>query len=53
MKRFICKIGLFFLLIAIVDIVFGYTMDSITKRIDIGGAGRDNYISVIRLPMIY
>lgn len=44
MKKFICKVGLFFLLIAIVDIVFGYTMDSITKRIDIGGAGRNNYI---------
>jgi hypothetical protein len=44
MKKFICKIGLFFLIIAIVDVVFGYTMGAITKRIDIGGAGRDNYI---------
>jgi len=44
MKKFISKVGLFFLLIAIVDIVFGYTMGAITKRIDIGGAGRNNYI---------
>lgn len=44
MKKFIGKVALFFLLIAIVDIVFGYAMESITKRIDIGGAGRDNYI---------
>lgn len=44
MKKFVCKVGLFFLLIAIVDIVFGYTMGAITIRIDIGGAGRDNYI---------
>ena len=44
MKRFICKVGLFLFLITIVDIVFGYTMGSITKRIDIGGTGRNNYI---------
>lgn len=44
MKKFICKIGLFFLIMAIGDFIFGCTMDSISKRIDIGGTGRDNYI---------
>lgn len=44
MKKFISKVGLFFLLIAIIDIAIGFTMGAITKRIDIGGAGRDNYI---------
>lgn len=44
MKKFICKVGLFFLLITIVDIFFGYTMGLITKSIDIGGSGRNNYI---------
>ena len=44
MKKFISKICLFFLLIVIIDIVFGFAMGKISKRIDIGGTGRDNYI---------
>lgn len=44
MKKFISKICLFFLLIAVVDIVFGYAMGGVSKRIDIGGVGRDNFI---------
>lgn len=44
MCKFLFKVGLFFLLIVIFDVFFGYTMDSITKRIDIGGTGCDNYI---------
>lgn len=44
MKKFIYKVCLFFLLVTIVDVVFGLTMGGISKRIDIGGVGRDNYI---------
>lgn len=44
MKKFIFKVSLFFLLIAIIDIIFGFAMGEVSKRIDVGGAGRDNYI---------
>lgn len=44
MKKFIGKVCLFFLIIVIIDTLFGFSMDAITKRIDIGGTGRDNYI---------
>ena len=44
MNKFIIKIVVFFLLIAIIDITFGYTMGIISKRITVGGTGRDNYI---------
>ena len=44
MKKFIYKVCIFFLLITIVDVIFGFAMGEISKRIDIGGAGRDNYI---------
>ena len=44
MKKFISKVCLFFLVIVVVDIAFGFAMGEITKRIDIGGAGRNNYI---------
>lgn len=44
MRKFITKVGLFFLLIAIVDVIFGFAMGEVSKRIDIGGVGRDNYI---------
>lgn len=44
MKKFIIKVGLFFLIIAIIDVAFGFVMGKISKQIDIGGTGRDNYI---------
>jgi len=44
MKQFAYKVGIFFLIIILFDILFGYTMSHIYKKIDIGGAGRDNYI---------
>lgn len=44
MKKFIFKLCLFFLLLVAIDIVFGYVMGEVYKRIDVGGAGRDNYI---------
>lgn len=44
MRKFVFKVSLFFLLIAIIDVIFGYAMGEVYKRIDIGGAGRDNYI---------
>ena len=44
MKRFICKICFFFIIVAIVDVTFGNAMEIIIKQIDKGGTGRDNYI---------
>ena len=44
MKQFVYKIGLFIFIIVLFDILFGFTMNHIYKKIDIGGAGRDNFI---------
>ena len=44
MKKFILKVCLFFLVVFVVDSVFGLAMGKISRKIDIGGAGRDNYI---------
>lgn len=44
MKKFICKVGLFFLIIATIDWLFGFTMGTIVKRTNIGGTGKDNFI---------
>ena len=38
------KVCAFFVLIAVFDVLFGWAIGSITKRIDKGGAGRDNLI---------
>lgn len=44
MKKFIFKVCLFFFIVVVIDIAFGFAMGEVSKRIDIGGAGRDNYI---------
>ena len=44
MKKFIYKICLLFLLVILFDVVFGLVMGKISKDIDLGGVGRDNYI---------
>ena len=44
MKKFLVKVVCFILFIAIFDCLFGFVMGSIVKKIDIGGAGRDNFI---------
>ena len=44
MIKFISKVCFLFLLVAIIDVVLGFAMGEISKRIDIGGVGRDNYI---------
>ena len=44
MKKFIYKICLLLLLVILFDVVFGLVMGKISKDIDLGGVGRDNYI---------
>lgn len=44
MKKFICKVVLFLLIVAIIDWLFGLAMEAITKRINIGINGRDDFI---------
>ena len=44
MKKFLVKVVCFLFCIAIFDCIFGVVMGSIIKKIDIGGAGRDNFI---------
>lgn len=44
MKAFIGRIFIFFVIVAFVDFLIGSAMGSITKKIDIGGLGRDNFI---------
>ncbi len=44
MKRFILKVLLFFVVIAIVDIVFGFAMANVLKHTNKGDWGRNNYI---------
>lgn len=44
MKKFISKICLLLLLVIFSDVLFGFVMGKISKGIDLGGVGRDNYI---------
>ena len=44
MGKFICKIVLFFLIVALADQVLGVAMDSVISKIDIGGVGRNTFI---------
>lgn len=44
MKKYLLKVCLFFFIIAVFDVIFGFVMGYINKRIDVGGVGRDNYI---------
>lgn len=44
MRKFIMKVSAFLVLIGVFDVLFGWAMGSISKRIDIGGTGRDNFI---------
>lgn len=44
MKRFIIRILLFGVVVALFDYTFGIVLRSITQNINIGGVGRDNYI---------
>lgn len=44
MKSFLFKVLLFFSLLAIIDVGFKVAMDYITRNIEIGGTGRDNFI---------
>lgn len=44
MRKFIYLVCLFFLVIVIFDRVFGFVMESISNRVEIGVTGRDNFI---------
>lgn len=44
MKKFLIKITILFMIIAICDFLFGKGMDYVVNHIEVGGQGRDNYI---------
>lgn len=45
MKKFVGKIGVFFLLVIVADVVIGHGLDYMISHITVGGQGRDNYIA--------
>lgn len=45
MKKFVGKIGLFFLLVIVADVVIGHGLNYMISHITVGGQGRDNYIA--------
>ena len=44
MRKFILKVVVFLALLAGIDVVWGMTFDRLVSRIEVGGAGRDNFI---------
>ena len=44
MRKFIFRICLFFLAIVVFDRIFGFLMERISNRVEIGVTGRDNFI---------
>lgn len=44
MKKFLVKIITFFFLLAFIDYIWGISFDNMVSKIDVGGAGRNNYI---------
>lgn len=45
MKSFLLKIGLLIGIVVVADVVIGYSLETITNSITVGGQGRDNYIA--------
>lgn len=44
MKGFLVKVVIFFAILTVFDYIWGITFDKLVRRIDVGGAGRDNFI---------
>ena len=44
MKKFLVKAVIFLAVLASFDYIWGITFDKLVSRIDVGGAGRDNFI---------